>query len=104
MIRQFDVFPSPVRSERAERPYVLVLQHKIFSAANSRALASLVVSNDSTFPERAMPGLRVRGRLYYLLATDLFTLPTKYLHTAVANLESDRDRIIAALDLVFTGI
>ncbi|MDE3114713.1 MAG: CcdB family protein [Pseudomonadota bacterium] len=41
---------------------------------------------------------------YYFDPTDSTTLPLARLRDPVANLQSERDKIVAALDLVFTGI
>jgi hypothetical protein len=104
MSRQFDVFPNPVRSMRAEKPYVVVVQHALFSAASTRVLAPLVPKSVVGDPTRAHPSFHIGSQTLYLSPTDLFTLSTRYLKDPVANLERSRDRIIAALDLVFTGI
>lgn len=104
MIRQFDVFPNPIRAGRADRPYLVSVQHRFLDAADSRLLAPLSVAQAFDHWPRLNPELNVLGRLFFLVPTDIVALPLKYLGNPIANLESDRDRIIAALDLVFTGI
>jgi|SRR5580692_10139969 toxin CcdB len=104
MIRQFDVLTNPVRAMRAEKPYVVVLQHSLFAEISTRVLAPLVIKAAVANPTRAHPNFEIEGQTLYLSPTDLFTITTRYLGDPVANLEPHRDRVIAALDLVFTGI
>jgi toxin CcdB len=104
MSRQFDVFANPVRVGRDERPYLVVVQHDLYGHLTTRVTAPLVVKDAVKEPSRLHPPLRVLGKIFFLLPEDLSTLPVRYLRNPVANLRIDRDRIIAALDLVFTGI
>ncbi len=53
---------------------------------------------------RLNPRFTIEGKTVYLDPTDLVTLTVARLGECIANLEPQRDRIIAALDLVFTGI
>ncbi len=104
MIRQFDVVANPVADGRALRPYLICIQHNHLGHLDSRALASLAVKEIARVESRLNPRLLVKGVPLYLLPHDLLTLPLRLLKTPIVNLEADRDRIVAALDLVFTGI
>jgi toxin CcdB len=104
MIRQFDVVPNPIRLERVRRPYIINVQHDHFGQSGNYVFASLTVPDATTPIPRLNPVLRVGDQQLFLLPNDLFTLPGRQITQAVANLEVDRDRIIAALDLVFTGV
>ena len=103
MIRQFDVVPHPVRKGRAERPYLICVQHRFLDAANTRVLAPLVVARAFNHWPRLNPQLVVLGQSLFFVPMELVSLSLRNLQRPVANLEADRDRIIAALDLVFTG-
>jgi len=104
MIRQFDVAPNPVIAERARRPFVINLQHDHFGQDGIYVCASLAVV-DATKPiPRLNPSLDVLEQRLFLLPNDLFTLSARQFSQPVANLEAERYRIIAALDLVFTGV
>lgn len=104
MIRQFDVFPNPMRAQRAEKPYLISVQHDGFSDMTTRVVAALVSRPPNIAQPRTAPPIRVIRDTVYLDPTDLITLPVRFLGTPVANMESERDRIIPALDIVFTGV
>ena len=101
---QFDVHPNPSRSSRDDRPYLLVVQARFLDHLKTRVCAPLIVEGALAFERRLNPILPIKGHNYYLSPTELVTLPVRLLGKPVANLENHRDRIIAALDLVFTGI
>ena len=104
MIRQFDVVSNPIVSARAVRPCLICVQHRILEYAGTRLMAALTTEKvDQSLP-RLHPRFEIKGLTLYLLPQDLLTLPLDRLRDPVANLESERDKIIAALDLVFTGI
>lgn len=104
MIRQFDVFANPIRVGRADRPYLVTIQHKSLDAAQSRLLAPLSIAHAFHHLPRLNPAFRILDQLLYLDPMGLITLTLRHLREPVANLEAERDRIIAAIDLVLTGI
>ena len=62
-----------------------------------------LVEAEGERPPRLYPTVEVSGRRLILVVSDLAALPRAALSTPVASLASERDRIIAALDLLFTG-
>jgi len=104
MIHQFDVFPNPMKGGRHERPYVVSLQHVSLDHYPTRLAAPLVVEGAMVPMGRMTPAFEIEGRRLRLSLTEIATLPVRLLRSPVANLEADRNRIVAALDLVFTGI
>lgn len=104
MSRQFDVHANPLKAGREERPYLLDVQHAFWSDRPSRIVIPLVITSAIRPAPRLNPMVTVRGDKFYLSPTEMFTISTKHLRNAVANLEAERYRIISALDLVFTGI
>jgi len=104
MIRQFDVVPNPVRAGRDERPLLVAVQHNFHRDLPTRVLVPLLTAAAKVEQSRLSPVLTVLGKKYVLLATDIVTLALHRLGSPIANLEQDRDRIIAALDLVFTAV
>ena len=104
MIRQFDVIPNPLPSGREHKPYLICIQHRQLDHLQTRILAPLLSGKAQKEETRLHPGFRIGGKAVYLDPADLVTLPVKRLGKTIANLESARDKIIAALDLVFTGI
>jgi toxin CcdB len=103
MIRQCDVYPTPFRRDREERPYVVVVQSDRYPT-NSRVCAPLVAERFLNPNGRLNPAFEIDGKKCYLHPLELVPLPVRVLRAPIANLEADRDRIIAALDLVFTGV
>jgi toxin CcdB len=104
MIRQFDVVHTPVGAGRAVRPFLVSIQHNFLQSSITRVLAPLVVTDSIKAMPRLNPALLVLGTQYLLVPDELVTLGVRQLGNAVANLEADREKIIAALDFVLTGI
>lgn len=104
MIRQFDVVAHPIRSLRVERPFLINVQHPLYDESINRVMVSLVVPQAIRPLPRLNPAFSILGQTVLLMPTDFITIPSRRLRQPIANLESDRDRIIAALDLVFTGV
>ena len=103
MIRQFDVFATPLRRDKEERPFIVVVQSAWIDNA-SRICAPLVDARFLTPDRRLNPAFKIAGKDCYFHPVEMTTFPLRVLRDPIANLEVERDRIIAALDLVFTGI
>lgn len=103
MIRQFDVFATPFRKDRAERPYYAVVQSDQFQTL-SRLCAPFVAERFLRPNGRLNPRFELEGKACFLHPIELIALPAALLRSKITNLEAERYRIIAALDLVFTGV
>jgi toxin CcdB len=104
MIRQFDVFPNPSKRGRQERPFVVVVQSNFLNATSGRVSVPLIAENEMKPDGRLNPLFRIDGQRVYFHPAEITTIPVTFLRNAIANLEAERYRIVAALDLVFTGI
>ena len=104
MIRQFDVFQNPITTARGEQPFVVCVQHRNLDFLGTRLIAPLASAKIVREQSRLHPAVKVLGKTVYLLPHNLLALPTRLFREAVENLETDRDRIIAAIDLVLTGV
>jgi toxin CcdB len=105
MIRQFDVVVNPDPLDTAHRPYLISLQSDLISELRSIVVAPLVPHERMKGAKRLNPVVTVEGSDYWLATHELFAIDQRMLSpTPVANLSNDRDAIIAALDIVFTGI
>jgi toxin CcdB len=102
-MRQFDVFRNPSARTRKVMPYLIVLQHDRVSETSFVIVAALVPPLKSDGRSRLYPVFRLEGRELMLLTPDLASLPRTALKQRIANLEQERDRIIAAIDLLFVG-
>jgi toxin CcdB len=103
MTRQFDVVSNPDREEAALRPFLLVLQSDLVAGLSSTVVAPLVPHDRMNGARRMNPILKVEDREYWLATHELFAVDRRVLRKTVASLSEDREKIIAALDFVFTG-
>ena len=103
MSRQFDVFRNPLRAAKEERPFVVVIQSDRIGSLG-RVCVPLIAEPFLKPLGRLNPPFTVTGKRCYFHPVEMLTLPVRALQSPIANLESDRDRLIAAIDLVFTGI
>ena len=104
MIRQFDVFSNPSRRGSEERPYVIVVQSSLLAEVETRVCVPLIAERFLKPTNRLNPLFDIKQRAVYLHPVEIATIPLRLLRSPIANLEEYRERIIAALDLVFTGI
>lgn len=104
MSRQFDVFENPARNGREQRPYLIVVQHDFFDDRPTRVVVPLVTATAIRPELRLNPIVTVLRENYIVSPTEMVTISVRFLRDPIANLEAERDRIVAALDLVFTGL
>ena len=100
---QFDVCANPDPASSEAHPYLVVLQTNGLVDLNTRVVAPLIPPKRIPFFERLMPEVVVKGTRYVIDITNIGVVPTRELPGAIMNIESHRDRIVAAIDLVFTG-
>jgi toxin CcdB len=103
-LRQFDIFPNPDARGRATHPFFIVLQSDRVSGIRTRVVAPLVRSEKLKSRERLLPEVRIAGQRYVISMPDLGAVPVHLLPPAIENLERDRERIVGAIDVLFTGI
>ncbi len=70
----------------------------------TRVVAPLVATAAIRPRLRLNPVVTVEKRELYFSPTELATISLKYLRNPIDNLAADRDRIVAAIDLLLTGI
>lgn len=102
--RQFDVFKNTDKRSGAAHPYLIVLQSDAIAALDTCIVAPLVPPRTIEYLERLLPVVTVKRRNYVIAIPDMAAMPSSAIGEPVANLESERYRIVAAIDLVFTGI
>ena len=103
LIRQFDVFDNPSGQTAQSFPFLVVLQADWVRETSSVIVAPLVRPNAALRHPLLYPEFRIEARRLVLAIADLAALPRTRLTKRVANLDPVRHRIIAALDLLFTG-
>jgi toxin CcdB len=100
---QFDLFRHP-RNKRY--PFLLDVQANLLRDLATRVVAPLTsVKRLSGKPiGRLNPIVEIEGSKYAVLFQELASLPVTALGPAAGSLQTRRDELIAALDLLFTGI
>lgn len=106
VIRRFDVFENPNPRSQKTVPYLLVLQSELLDALPSQVVAPLVRVSalGGRAAARLNPELTVKGETVFMLTQQVGAVAAAALSNRVVNLESRRDDIVAALDLLFSGI
>ena len=103
LIRQFDVFANPER-RRSSVEYLVILQSDLAFGTRGIVAAPLDRYSEQYRDQRLYPLVRVQDRAFVVVITEIATLPRKLLKNQVGNLSEHRDRIMLALDYLFTGV
>ena len=99
---QFDVYRNP---RGGDYPYLLDVQADLLSRLGTRVVVPLVVRDDTLEPiTRLNPVAMVGGVEHVLVSQELAGLPEAALGEKVESLSAQRSELVAALDLLFTGI
>ncbi len=103
---QFTVYRNPNPATRARLPLLLDIQSPLLDDLASCVVAPLMPMARQKSPviRRLMPVLEVGGARYVLITPQLAGVSRKALGDAVGDLSAQRGEIVAALDLLFTGI
>lgn len=102
---QFDVFPNPVAAARSTVPYLVVLQSDVVTSSVSQVVAPLARTGAGERTASPLtPSISIDGEELRLLTHKLAAVPRRALRGAVANVAAHRDRIVAALDVLFVGV
>lgn len=102
---QFDVYRNPNRAARKAVPYLVDVQTDLLTGITTRLLAPLVPVAGSTRPVAKLnPIVNVQGEKFVLRMQELAGVPIERFGASVGTLHSQRGEILAALDLLITGI
>jgi toxin CcdB len=101
---QFDVHRNP-EQVREDIPYVVDIQSDLLSDLPTRLVAPLVRANAFGAPVgRLHPRFVVEHSPVIMLTTEIGVLPPRTLGGPVASLADHRHEIVAAIDMLITGI
>lgn len=99
---QFDVFKNP---RGGMYPLLLDVQTDVLGSLSTRIVVPLVLVKKYGKPiTRLHPTATIRGAAYVLKFHDLAAVPAIVLVRPVDSLAHRRVELIAALDLLFTGV
>ena len=103
---QFDVYCNANPATRARIPYLLDVQSDLLDPLATRVVVPLCKPEvlKGKLAERLNPVFEVEGSKLAMLTPELAGVSRKVLGERVGNLSTNRHEIIAALDLLITGI
>ncbi|WP_072396988.1 CcdB family protein [Hyphomicrobium sp. CS1GBMeth3] len=102
-MRQFDVFRNPSKASAKYAPFLVVLQSSLTLTETTVVVAPLVLPDRLPVASRLFPRVKVGTRAVVLSTNELGAIGRPHLKERVGNLESERDTIIAAIDMLFSG-
>jgi toxin CcdB len=102
---QFDVYLNPNPQSRNIIPYLLDVQADLLDALATRVVAPLVLAEEMGLAAKQLnPQFRIKDTAVVMSTAELAGIANRSLGDKVDSLKDKRDEIIAALDLLFTGI
>jgi toxin CcdB len=103
-MHQFDVVANPFPASRDRQPLLVALQSELLARSlDTVVVAPLERAASGTFADRLNPQVVVNGEPFALVAQEIVAVRKSTLSESVGSLAADRDKIIAALDWLFTG-
>jgi toxin CcdB len=103
-MKQFDVFANPFPRSRDRQPFLVALQSDLLARSlDTVVVAPLEGSEFGTYADRLNPRVQIDDMTFTLIAQEIVTVRKSVLGSTRGSLAHERDHIIAALDLLFTG-
>jgi toxin CcdB len=103
-MKQFDVVANPFPRSRERQPLLVTLQSDLLvRSLDTVVVAPLEPALSGTFADRLNPRVEVEGQAFVVVAQELVAVRKSALGDARGSIAGDRDAIITALDLLFTG-
>jgi toxin CcdB len=105
-LSQFDVFENPSPRARRDYPFLVIIQSNQADTGRMRVVAPLVRCDRGPDPPtgRLVPVAEIDGQEHAVLVPRLTTIDTTPLGRTVASLESCREAILSAVDLLIFGV
>lgn len=102
---QFDVYLNPNVATRKSIPYLLDVQADLLDTLATRVVVPLILVEEMGLAAKHLnPQFKIKGVAVVMSTAELAGVPSRSLGDKVTTLKSKRDEIIAALDILFTGI
>lgn len=104
-VAQYDVYPNPSHSAQQGVPMVVVVQSDLLESLSTRLVIPLATAEfaDST-PEQLCPRITVQGQGLRALAHLAAPLPARQLKKQIDNIALQANVLVAALDMVLSGV
>jgi toxin CcdB len=104
-MKQFDIVANPFPKSRERQPYLVALQSDLLSRTlDTVVVAPLEMAGSGKFADRLNPSVTVDDKTYVLIAQEIVTVRKSVFGAPHGSLGHERDKIVAALDMLFTGI
>lgn len=105
-MRRFDVYRNENIATQKRVPFFVVLQSELLSDMLTVVVAPIAKLSvvEGRVTATLMPRVHVDDREYLIYIPELAAIPARSLRKRVGSLESERDAITRALDLLFSGI
>jgi mRNA-degrading endonuclease toxin of MazEF toxin-antitoxin module len=103
-VQQFDIVENLNPQTRSRYPFVVVLQHDRIHGLATLIVAPLTAASAVPELDRLHRKAVVGHQSYRVLVEELAAVRSRTLGQTVGSMESERYSIIAAIDLLFTGI
>jgi toxin CcdB len=103
---QFAVYKNRNTATRGRFPLLLDVQSDLLEPLSTRVvvpLSPIATARDISM-ERLTPALTIDGKLYVMLTPQLAGISTRELGQSIGSAVAMRSAIVAALDLLITGI
>jgi toxin CcdB len=101
---QFDVYLNPNADTRKSIPFLLDVQAELLDMLSTRVVVPLVLSEEMSPAKNLNPQFKIKGIAVVMSTAELAGVQNRALGEKITSLKNKRDEIIAALDLLFTGI
>lgn len=103
-MQQFDVLRNPFPASRERQPFLVALQSDLLARTlDTVVVAPLERAETGSFADRLNPRVSLHGAPFALITQEVVTVRKSALKDSIGSLAAERDKIIAALDLLFTG-
>jgi toxin CcdB len=103
-MKQFDLFANPFQRSRERQPFLVALQSDLLSRSlDTVVVAPLETADSGKYADRLNPRLNIEDKSFTLITQEIVTLRKSVLGKSCGSLAHERDHVIAALDLLFTG-
>ena len=103
-MKQFDVHANPFPRSRDYQPFLVTLQSDLLSRSlDTVVVAPLEIADSRRFADRLNPRVTIDDTSYVIITQELVTVRKSVLGDTHGSLAHERDAIMAALDMLFTG-
>ena len=104
VVQQFDIVQNLNPVTRGRFPLAVILQHDRVSTFSALVVAPLTDATPALTESRLHPSIPTAGRQMVVIIEELAAVHRRTLGRIIDTAEPHRGKIIAALDLSFTGI